>query len=376
MSRRVLFLFVVCALSPAANLSAQPPAKSSSASPIPSLSPTPGPSPTPTPTPPTTKSLVDSLDPADLKEAIQLLRNNYIKPETLNETELSRATFEGILARLGRGVLLLPASAAGPTEPPAPFYSEVLDGHIAYLRPGALDRANLDALDTNVQAFAAKKVDALVLDLRVGSATNDFAMASEFAKRFCPKGKPLFSLRKTTAKQERAFTSDRDPSYQGLLIILADGDTAGAAEAVAGAVRLYNKVMLIGQPTAGRAVEYSDLKLPSGKILRMAVAEAVLPDGRSLFSDGLKPDVPVEMAAVEKREIFQQSREKGVMPFVVENARPHLNEAALMAGRNPELEALEAQRRNRVPDKAPTIHDPVLQRALDLVESIEIFQKR
>jgi carboxyl-terminal processing protease len=316
------------------------------------------------------------LDPADLKEAIQLLRNNYIKPETLNETELSRATFEGILARLGRGVLLLPASAAGPTEPPAPFYSEVLDGHIAYLRPGALDRANLDALDTNVQAFAAKKVDALVLDLRVGSATNDFAMASEFAKRFCPKGKPLFSLRKTTAKQERAFTSDRDPSYQGLLIILADGDTAGAAEAVAGAVRLYNKVMLIGQPTAGRAVEYSDLKLPSGKILRMAVAEAVLPDGRSLFSDGLKPDVPVEMAAVEKREIFQQSREKGVMPFVVENARPHLNEAALMAGRNPELEALEAQRRNRVPDKAPTIHDPVLQRALDLVESIEIFQKR
>ncbi|MDP9004610.1 MAG: S41 family peptidase, partial [Verrucomicrobiota bacterium] len=371
MFRRVfLFILVVCAWSAAANLSAQTPAKPASTPPTPTPSATPAPSPTPTPSP-TTKSLVDSMDPADLKEAIQLLRNNYIKPETLNEAELSRATFEGILTRLGRGVLLLPASAAGPTEPSIPFYGEILDGHVGYLRPGAFDRGNLDALDTNVQTFAAKKVDALVLDLRVGTMTNDFAMASEFAKRFCPKGKPLFSLRKTTAKQERTFTSDRDPSYQGLLIILADNDTAGAAEATAGAVRLYNKVMLIGQPTAGRAVEYSDLKLPSGKILRVAVGEAVLPDGHSLFPDGMKPDVPVEMPAPEKREIFQQSRDKGMTPFVVENARPHLNEAALMAGRNPELEAMEAQRRNRNPEKAlPAIHDPVLQRALDLVTSI------
>ena len=62
---------------------------------------------------PTTKSLVDSMDPADLKEAIQLLKSNYIKPEALNETELNRATFEGILTRLGRGVVLLADSASG-----------------------------------------------------------------------------------------------------------------------------------------------------------------------------------------------------------------------------------------------------------------------
>lgn len=372
MSRRVsLFIFVLFAWSAAANLSAQTPAKSASASPTPVPSSTPQPPPTPT-----TKSLVDSMDSADLKEAIQLLRNNYIKPEALNETELSRATFEGILTRLGRGVILLSASAAGPTEPATPFYGEILDGHIGYLRLGTLDRPDLDALDTNLQTFAAKKVDALVLDLRASPATNDFTTASEFAKRFCPKGKPLFSLRKTTARQERTFNSDRDPSYQGLIILLADGDTAGAAEAIAGAVRLYNKALLIGQPTAGRAVEYSDLKLPSGKVLRVAVGEAVLPEGRPLFPDGLKPDVPVEMPAAEKREIFQQSREKGMMPFVIENARAHLNEAALISGKNPELEAMEAaQRRNRNPEKA-TVHDPVLQRALDLVTSIGIFQKR
>jgi hypothetical protein len=371
MSRRVsLLTLALCGWGVVAHLSAQAPAKSS-ASPSPAPSATPQASATPT-----TRALIDSMDSADLKEAIQLLKNNYIKPEALNDTELSRAAFEGILTRLGRGVVLLSDSAAEPAEPAAPFYGEILEGHIGYLRLGALNRPNLDALDTNLQTYAGKKVDAVVLDFRASPATNDFPMASEFAKRFSPKDKPLFTLRKTTARQERTFTSDREPAYQGLTIILADGDTAGAAEAVAGVIRVYNKALLIGQQTAGRAVEYSDLKLPSGKVLRVAVGEAILPEGRPLFPGGLKPDVPVEMAAVDKREVFQASREKGMTPFVVENSRPHLNEAALISGKNPELEAMEAaQRKSRNPEKTG-VHDPVLQRALDLVTSIEIFQKK
>ena len=371
MFRRVsLLILALCGWSVVANLSAQPPARTS-ASPSAAPSATPQASATPT-----TRALIDSMDSAELKEAIQLLKNNYIKPEALNETELSRAAFEGILTRLGRGVVLLSDSGAEPAEPATPFFGEVLEGPIAYLRLGALNRPNLEALDKNLQSFAAKKIEAVVIDFRASPATNDFPVASEFAKRFCPKDKPLFTLRKTTARQERTFTSDREPAYQGLIIILADGDTAGAAEAIAGVIRIYDKALIIGQPTAGRAVEYSDLKLPSGKVLRIAVGEAMLPEGRPLFPGGLKPDVPVEMAAVDKREVFQSSREKGMTPFVVENSRPHLNEAALISGKNPELEAMEtAQRKNRNPEKTG-VHDPVLQRALDLVTSIGIFQKR
>src|SRR5882762_8130826 len=178
MSHRISLLVCTLWVGAAMNLSAQPPAKGSP-SPPPAGSATPPASPSPTPTP-TTRSLIDSMDSADLKEAIQLLKNNYIKPDALNETELSRAAFEGILTRLGRGVILLSNSAAEPSEPAAPFYSEILEGHIAYLRLGALNRPNLEALDTNLQTFAAKKVDAVVLDFRASPATNEFPLASEF----------------------------------------------------------------------------------------------------------------------------------------------------------------------------------------------------
>jgi len=308
------------------------------------------------------QELVDSLGPADLQAVITLLKSNFTNPDAITDTELNRATVEGLMIRLPHGVVLLPNKESAPMEAPSALYSEVLGGHIGYLRLGSLNSANLQAMDKSLSDFAGKKVDALIVDLRSSQGTNDFAMATEFAKRFCPKGKPLFTLRKPAARQDRVFNSDRDPAFHGLVMVLADGDTAGSAEALAAALRLYDKALVIGQPTAGRAAEYSDLSLPGGKILRVAVAEMVSLEGRSLFPDGVKPEL---------------SGEKGMGPFVYETGRPHMNEAALLAGTNPEVEAAEAaqQRRGRPSEKVPA-HDPVLQRALDVVTSLEIYQKR
>jgi carboxyl-terminal processing protease len=240
-----------------------------------------------------------------------------------------------------------------------------------------LNNANLQALDKALSGFAAKKVTDLIVDLRASSATNDLSLAAEFAKRLCPKGKPIFTVRKPTGHQDRVFSSDRDPAFRGLIMVLADSDTSGPAEAIAAALRFYNKALVIGQPTAGRAAEYSDLPLPNGKDLRLAVAEIISPEGRSLFREGVKPDLPVEMSLSEKRQIFQSNSDKGMGPFIYETGRPHMSEAALLAGTNPEVEAAEAaqQRRGRAPEKPPP-HDPVLQRALDVVTSLEVYQKR
>jgi len=326
---------------------------------------------------PTTEDLVNSLGPPDLQAIITLLKSNFTNPDEITDTELNRATIEGLITRLPRGVMLLPAKENAPAEAPNVFYSEIIGGHIGYVRVGSLNAANLQALDKSVANFAARNVNAVIVDLRVSPATTDLPLAAEFAKRFCPKGKTLFTLRKPTGHQDRVFGSDRDPAFRGLVMVLTDGDTAGAAEAIAAALRFYNKALLIGQVTAGRAAEYSDLLLPSGKILRVAVAEMVSPEGRPLFPEGIKPDLPVDMSMADKRQIFQLSGEKGMGPFVYEGARPHMNEAALLAGTNPEVEAAEAaqQRRGRAPEKPPA-YDPVLQRALDVVASLEVYQKR
>jgi len=353
-----------------------PPTAMSPARPTASARPSAPSSPSPSASP-TTEDLVNSLGPADLQAVITLLKTNFTNPDAITDTELNRATVEGLVMRLPRGVMLLPAKENAPAEMPSLFYSEIVGGHIGYVRLGSLNAANLQALDKSLSNFAAKNVNAVIVDLRASQATTDLPLAAEFAKRFSPKGKTLFTLRKPIGRQDRVFSSDREPAFRGLVMVLTDSDTAGAAEAIAAALRFYNKALVIGQTTAGRAAEYSDLSLPSGKILRVAVAEMISPDGRPLFPDGTKPDLPVEMSITDKRQIFQLSGEKGIGPFVYEGARPHMNEAALLAGTNPEVEAAEAaqQRRGRAPEKPP-VHDPVLQRALDVVTSLEVYQKR
>jgi hypothetical protein len=329
----------------------------------------------PAPTPTSSPALIDSLSPADLEQVLPLLRKNFINPAALSQTDVDRAMLQGLMLRLGQGVDLLSNRVAAQVEPASPFYHEMLAGHIGYLRLGSLTPSNLKAMDAALPQFAGQKVNALVIDLRASPPTNDFATAAEFAKRFCPKGKILFSLRKPATKEERTFTSDQGRSYEGLLMVLTDGSTAGPAEALAGVLRLYDKAMIIGEPTAGRAVEYSDLRLPSGKVLRVAVSEAVLPQMEPLYPSGIKPDLVVEMPEAEKRQIFQQSLSKGMSRYVFETERPHFNEAALLAGRNPEIDVAEAIREGRAPTQE-TKRDPVLQQAIDLVTSVEVFQRR
>ena len=370
-SRFLLATFVTIVLG--ANVVAQSPAPTSSPSTgqKSTAQPTSAPSATPT-----VEELVNSLGPADLQAFMTLLKANFTDPDAISDTELSRATVQGLLVRLPRGITLLPSKDSVPAAASGAFYSELIAGRTGYVRLGALNNANLQALDKALSGFASKKVNDVIVDLRASSATNDLSLAAEFAKRFSPKGKPIFTVRKPTGHQDRIFSSDREPVFRGLVMVLADSETSGAAEAIAAALRFYNKALVIGQPTAGRAAEYSELPLPNGKSVRLAVAEMISPDGRSLFPEGVQPDLPVEMSLSEKRQIFQSSADKGMGPFIYETGRPHMSEAALLAGTNPELEAAEAaqQRRGRAPEKPPP-HDPVLQRALDVVTSLEVYQK-
>jgi hypothetical protein len=330
----------------------------------------------PSPTPQATssikpKALIDSLAPGEIDEAIRSLKSNFIDSNALKDQEVSRATLEGLLKRLQGGAILLPANASGSPSPAAPFYSEVLNNHIGYLRIGSLTNDNLRELDKALANFAAKRVDAVVIDLRASTSMNEFDVAAEVTKRFVAKGKALWTLHKTSAHQDRTFLNERDPAFQGITMVLVDGETSGAAEPIAAALKGGAQGLLIGQPTAGCAVEYSDFPLGGGKTLRVAVGEVVSPDGHSLFPGGVKPDLPVETPVTQKRQIFLASAQRGIAPFVFETERPHFNEAALMAGTNPELDSRQ-QRRN--PEE--NLHDAVLQRAVDVIASIAVFQKR
>jgi hypothetical protein len=335
--------------------------------------PAPSPTPQPSATPLSLRSVIDSMSGAEVQEAMSALRGSYLDPSALGEGEMAKATLQGLLDRLDHGVTL--TQPVGPEESQAsPFRAEVLDDQVGYLRLGALAKGNIEQMDAGLRNFRDKGLKAVVLDLRATGESSDFELAAEVARRFCPKGKMLFALKKPSARQERMFTSNQDPAFSGLVVVTVDNETAGAGEVIPAVLRQSANAMVVGGRTAGRAAEYENVRLRNGKVLRVAVGEVTVPGAAVIFPGGVTPDLVVEVPAAVKHEVMKQGLELGVSQMVFETERPRMNEASLVAGTNPELDSLQNSQRTK-PGK-PVQRDAVLQRAMDLVTTIDIYETK
>lgn len=319
------------------------------------------------------EALIDALTVEELDEVITLLRDNFIKPEMLGDLSLKRATVQGALARLAPGASILQAPVEG-VSATSPFRSEVLDGRIGYVRLGSSTPANVAELDAALAKFTETKLGSLILDLRATPGSSEVEQMAEVCRRFVPKGKVLFSVRKANVKQEQVLTSRDDPKFRGIIVVLVDRATAGTAEVIAAVLHTYVNAMVIGQQTRGEAVEFADFPLASGKLVRIAVAEVALPDETTVFPRGVKPDLAVEVPPETTEAVLKQGLAKGVAELVFEVERVRMNEAALVAGSNPELDAAQAAQKNKT-ERKPLLRDAVLQRAVDFITTLAIYER-
>lgn len=320
------------------------------------------------------RQAVDTLTESELDKVMTLIRQRYISPSALSDAAVKRATVQGLMERLGASATLVLPGGAQKKEA-SPFRPEILNENVGYLRLGSFDVSNLVELDRALAHFAEKGVTALIVDVRATPASGDFEQAAEVCRRFCPKGKVLFTLKRQEEAQAQRFTTEDEPKAKGLLTVLTNAATEGSAEVVAGTLRALAGAVVIGQKTKGAAAEFADLPLEDGRFLRLAVAEVLLPGDLSVVPEGLKPDVPVENSLEDEKSVLALELEKGISSYVLETERTRLNEAALVAGTNPDLDAAQAAQAARGQRPKSAVRDPILQRAVDLITSVAIFQK-
>ncbi len=318
---------------------------------------------------PTLRETVNSLDAPQVQKAIDALQSNFLSPSALDESSKQKALLEGLLRRLAPGASIVTAESTEARLEPVPFLAEILDDRAGYIRPGKLDAETLSQLDASLANFSEKKLPAVILDLRAVAGGSEFESAADFARRFCPKGRMLFSIQKPSAKQERILTSNQGPAFEGIIVVLTDPDTSGAAEALAATLRINAGALIVGSDTAGEAVEFSEVPLGGGKILRVAVSQVVLSENATIFPGGVKPDIAISLPSGVLAEIHAAAKDKGVSQFVFDAERPRLNEAALIASTNPEIESTRDRAR-------PPLRDTVLQRAMDLVTAVSFYKRQ
>ena len=74
--------------------------------------------------------------------------------------------------------------------------------------------------------------------------------------------------------------------------MLVDGDTASAAEIVAGAIQDDGTGKIVGVRTFGKGLVQSVYPLPDGSAFKLTTARYTTPKGRDIDRVGIVPDVP------------------------------------------------------------------------------------
>jgi hypothetical protein len=305
---------------------------------------------------------------AGIQTAFRVLQREYIRSGDLTFDELNRAALQGLLERLQFGAELISRKADALPADPGGVQVETLRPGTVLLRPRSFTKAEVAPIEQHLTAFIKAGVQHLILDLRAPMAPGDFDVAAAVLELFVPQSEILFKTRQMTDSTSEVLRSGREPLWKGPLLILIDEETGNIGETIAAVLRQRHQALLIGAPTRGAAVRYETIPVDATWSLRFARAEVLLPDDSSIFQTGIQPDFPIAIDVKLKRLFFDPEGKITPKSTITDHPRPRFNEAALVAGTNPELDLyLRRSAGKSIPEDMPKSHDLALQRAADLL---------
>jgi len=291
--------------------------------------------------------------PADFQEVYGLLRAHL---PGITEADLNQAAVAGLLSQFpGRATIVGDGTAASTNHPE--YQTVILDHGVLYFRVSRLtDSLPATLADqlrtTSLSAAATNPPVGTILDLRF--ATGDaYGIVKDAASRLAPAKSPL--------------------------IVLINGATLGAPELLAAALRDAG-ALLVGNPSAGQAMTTEDFPLADGRRLRLATTP-ILWHGAVLAQ--LQPDIVIPMDLEAERAF--QANPYGPAGMGSDPSGSGAHNASALLDHTSEADLVRQKRQDgdgdenpeppvKVEPARPVLRDPVLARAVDLVEGLAVVR--
>lgn len=175
-----------------------------------------------------------------------------------------------------------------PLDLPSILDPKLLEGNVGYFRLVGFQKTSLQELDEAVLSLKARGMKALVIDLR-GNPGGLFAVSVQIAERFLAEGVIVSTEGRLRKANQTYLTHAGSGVYDFPLVVLVDGDTASAAEVLAGALKDRQRAYLVGQPTYGKGSIQGMVQLNSVGGLRLTLARFFPPSGQPFQDTGIVP---------------------------------------------------------------------------------------
>mgnify|MGYP000914749614 CR=1 FL=1 len=176
----------------------------------------------------------------------------------------------------------------------------MLNEEVGYIRLNTFSQKTADQVEKALQDLQVRGMKRLVLDLR-GNGGGLMAQALQLTDKFLDGGKVIVETRGRTAVANASEqTTDRDTHPELPMIVLVNRGSASASEIVSGALQDWDRALIVGETTFGKALVQNQFRFRDGSALFLTIARYYTPSGRLIQREYLG-DEYLEPVAVDDR---------------------------------------------------------------------------
>lgn len=167
----------------------------------------------------------------------------------------------------------------------------MMDDNIGYISITNFRENTHNQFKEALDALEAEGMEKLVLDLR-NNTGGLVKSAHEIGEELLPEGIMVYTMDKEGNREDTLC----DDVYNDVpMVVLVNGNSASAAEILAGAIQDTGRGELIGTTTFGKGLVQRLFTLPDGSGLNVTIQKYYTPNGTSIHGVGITPDYEVEL---------------------------------------------------------------------------------
>jgi carboxyl-terminal processing protease len=157
----------------------------------------------------------------------------------------------------------------------------MLDKNTGYIKLNRFAKQSKDEFDKAFDSLKRLGLKNLVFDLR-GNSGGYLGTAMQIADEFLPDGKLIVYTQGIHSPRQDLNATAEGNFEHGKLIVLINEGSASASEIVSGAMKDWDRAILIGRRTFGKGLVQRPFRLPDGSVVRLTTARYYTPSGRCI----------------------------------------------------------------------------------------------
>ncbi|MBI5206442.1 MAG: S41 family peptidase [Candidatus Firestonebacteria bacterium] len=246
----------------------------------------------------------------------------------------------------------------------------MLENKIGYIRLTEFKSKSGEELEKALEDLEKQGMQALILDLRhnPGGLLN---VAVEVTNKFISRGRLIVYTKGRIEGQNMQFFADKEPTHPNFpLAVLVNMGSASASEIVSGAIQDWNRGIIIGTKTFGKASVQSIIPIDESSALRLTTAKYYTPSGKCIHGEGITPDIIVDMSPELLMKLYKQRIDEENLK--VEEKQMEYLKDNIDSTKSKELINKVNQKKAKEKEK---LVDTQIQTAIDLFNSQFLFTK-